>query len=263
MFKVQRLGEQWIVALFFSPAVFGVFTVAATVLPLVQLIRRPVQAVILPKMSRAQGEQDISSVSHFNRQGNVAVSMVLLPAIGLLFVVAEPFMTVLFGEDYKGAGLIFRVYLLGLLPNAVEVGTLLMSFAQTRYVMNLNIILVALSLVISFAGASLHRARGGCAGKRIWRFYRIGGSYMACHWYYRDTAARHPGLAKGWQDCGSCAGGRSNCRLDAYATGWQCCGMEQAHPGKLGICRALYGTSDCHGFWLGFRCLSWAWKVDQ
>lgn len=164
MDQVRRLGEQWVIALLFNPAVFGVFSVAATVLPLVSLVRRPVQVVILPKMSRSQSEQDIENVTRLNRRGNVAVSLVLLPTIGFMLVSANSIMTIMFGQDYMGAGSIFRVYLLGVIPHAVEVGTVLFAFAQTRFVMNLSIVLTVISLIISIAGAILVGPPGAALG---------------------------------------------------------------------------------------------------
>ena len=164
MYQFRRLGEQWVVAIMFTPAAFGVFSVAATVMPLVQLLRKPVQSIILPKMNKAHGGRDITTVTRLNRQGNMAVSLVLLPSIGFLFVVANPFMVVLFGQNYVEAGTIFRIYLVGVIPQSMEVATILFAFAQTRFVMNLSLVLTAMSIGVSILGALAYGPAGAALG---------------------------------------------------------------------------------------------------
>lgn len=174
LFDLRRLGEQWIVAFLFAPSVFSVFSVAANILPLVQLIRKPVQSVILPKMSKAQGLADINSVKLLNKRGNVVVSMVLLPMIALLMILAEVLMTVLFGQNYKGAGLIFQVYLLGVLPQAVEVGSILVAFAQARFMMRVGLIVAVFSLTVSYIGAKTLGPAGAAIGSVVAGFVDLG-----------------------------------------------------------------------------------------
>ena len=167
MYNMRRQGEQWVVALLFQPAGFAIFSVAASMMPLVEVIRNPVQRVVVPKMSKAHAEMDISRLLTLNNNGNMAVSALLFPLLTFLFVFADQVVELLFTKAYIDAAPVLRIYVIGMARLGIEVASILMVFSQGRFLMKVAGPMILLSITGSYIGAKMYGLSGAALGSVV------------------------------------------------------------------------------------------------
>ena len=181
LYNMRLQAEQWVVAVLFSAGNFAVFSVATSMVPLVEVLRRPVRQVLLPKMSRAHAEGNIQRVLELNNQGNMAVSFLLFPLLAFLFAFSEIIVDVLFTNTYSVAAQVLRYYIIGMMLLGVEISTVLIVFSQGKYVMKVSAALVLFSIIGSYSGAILFGLNGAVLGSVISLYI---GSFMS---FWRAT----------------------------------------------------------------------------
>jgi O-antigen/teichoic acid export membrane protein len=153
LFVLSSRIDQWLVAARFSVAQYGLYSIAALFVPIQGLVRSTVNAVLLPEINRLHGESDHTLMLQVNNRGNVGVALLMFPILAFLVAAAEPLFELLFPREYADAALILRVYVVRLVLETVEVGTLMMALGQVRYMVVVDAVALLLGLVVSIAGA--------------------------------------------------------------------------------------------------------------
>ena len=164
LYSLRGYSEQWIVALLFKPAQYAVFSIAAYIQPLVEIIRGSMSNILLPKMSKLHAGGDIESMLALNNKGNVAASTAIFPALAFLFVFAGETVQVLFTSVYQDAAPIIQIYIIGMARLAIEITTILLVFRQGKFVMWMSAALLVLSVTSSYLGAQLYGMKGAALG---------------------------------------------------------------------------------------------------
>lgn len=181
LFVLRQQGDQWIVASLFSVEEFAAFSIAGVVAPLAGLVRQAVSNAILPTMNMQHGEGNASAALALNRQSNTIVAFALLPILGFLFVFAEEIISVIYTSRYAAAVEPMRVYLVGLVGQILVVNNLLITYAQGRFQLVLNIAFLIVAVSLSFAGAYWYGIAGAAFGTAVAQW----GSHIVSIWYVK------------------------------------------------------------------------------
>ena len=130
LFHMRKQTEQWIVATMFSSAVFGIFSIATTLLTPIEVLRAGLANLLLPKMSRLHSLGDNEELLRLNSQGNVILSVIIFPGIAALFAFSHEIIQFLFTNAFVRGSPVLRIYLIQTLVYSIEITTLLNVFKQ-------------------------------------------------------------------------------------------------------------------------------------
>jgi len=162
--KGRTVAEQWIVAILFASGQFAVFSVAASIYPLLNVIKASVNSVTVPKMSRLQLQGRTERLLELNNKGNIAVSFLLYPALAFLLVNADQVIEMLYTGSYADAANILRLYAFSMFIMAIEIGSILTVYKQGPYLMRTGILMIATTVVVAVSGAKMFGLVGVALG---------------------------------------------------------------------------------------------------
>lgn len=162
LFGLRWQADQWIAAHFFALSSFAAFTVAFVMGPLINVFRASVNEAFLPSMSRLQAAGDLRGMLELNSRANVMVGLLLYPMLAFAFVFAEEIVTVIYTAAYLEAAPVMRLYILAFAAMVIEVGSIMLLLSEGKFALRLNLLLLALSVAVSWA-AALHFGLAGAA----------------------------------------------------------------------------------------------------
>jgi O-antigen/teichoic acid export membrane protein len=117
-------------------------------IPLVDLIMTSTTSVMMVKMAEDSADRRLALSLFHETVGRLAF---LLMPVGIgLSVLAHPFIVALFTDKFQAGVPIFSVWALTVLPAIVAVDAVLRAYAQTRWLLAMN--LIRLAFVISLIG---------------------------------------------------------------------------------------------------------------
>lgn len=166
-YNLRQQSDQWIAAALFKLEQFAVFSVSAVVLPLAGLVRQAVANAVLPAMNTRHHGGDLQGAVHINREANALTALLLFPALAYLFAFAEPVLTLIYTASYAEAAWPMRVYLLGLVGQALVVNNLLIMLAQGGFQLRLNGAFLPVAVLLSLFGAWNFGLAGAALGSAV------------------------------------------------------------------------------------------------
>ena len=152
--KGRMVAEQWIVAIMFTAGQFAVFSVAASIYPMMNVIKTSVNFVTVPRMSRLQSQGKTKKLIELNNKGNIAVSFLLYPALAFILINAEPVVTLLYTGNYSDAANIMRLYACAMFIMAIEISSILIVYQQGPYMMRTGMLVIAIMICVAVLGAT-------------------------------------------------------------------------------------------------------------
>ena len=162
--KGRAATEQWIVAILFTSGQFAVFSVAASIYPLLHVIKTSVNSVTVPKMSRLQLQGKTDRLLELNNKGNLAVSFLLYPVLAFLLVNAEQVVELLYTDSYSSAANILRLYACSMSIMAIEIGSVLTVYQQGPYMMRTGMLMIVTTVVVAVSGGKMFGLVGVALG---------------------------------------------------------------------------------------------------
>lgn len=196
MLRVQ--ADQWIAATLFAVGTFAAFSIAAVLGPLLNVFRQAVSTVFLPSMSRLQASGDIVSALQLNNRANVLVGTLVYPLLGFAFVFAEDLITIVYTTTYIEAAPVMRVYVVGLVALVIELATVTHVLRQGPFMLSLNALTLAVSVVVSWYAAHAFGLAGAAAGSvsvayvdrvaTLWRISKLTGISLRNLQHWRHLA---------------------------------------------------------------------------
>jgi O-antigen/teichoic acid export membrane protein len=163
-------ADQWVAASLFAVSSFAAFSIAALVGQLMLILRQSVMQVFLPSMSRLQARGDVRGMLDLNSRGNVMVGRLLYPVLAFAFVFAEEMVTVVYTASYLEAVPAIRAYVIGMLPMAIETGSMVLLLRRGTFTLRLTAFTLALSIALSWT-AALHVGLAGAAAGSVLAVY--------------------------------------------------------------------------------------------
>ena len=153
--KGRTVAEQWIVAILFTSGQFAVFSVAASVYPLLYVIKTSVNSVTVPKMSRLQLQGRTENLLELNNKGNIAVSFLLYPVLAFMLVNADQVVELLYTDSYSEAANILRLYVCSMFIMAIEISSILIVYQQGPYMMRTGLVMILTTVAVAVSGANI------------------------------------------------------------------------------------------------------------
>jgi O-antigen/teichoic acid export membrane protein len=164
LFHMRKQTEQWIVATMFSSAVFGVFSIATTLLMPIEVLRGGVANLLLPRMSHLHSLGVQEQLLRLNCQGNVLLSAIIFPTIAALFAFSDQIIQFLFTKEYVSGSPVLRIYLIQTLVYSIEIMALLNVFKQGVASMRYEASSVPLAVISSVVGVWYYGLPGAAIG---------------------------------------------------------------------------------------------------
>lgn len=124
----------------------AVYAVASYKAPVVRIIRGAVSDAIFPDMVRQAASEQHDRLRLWKR-GNIAYSFLIVPIFFVLFWYADVLIPFVFTDKYVGAVPIFRILLLVMPIEAIEMNSPLRAVNQTRHLLAGNLLLVVANLL--------------------------------------------------------------------------------------------------------------------
>ncbi len=129
---------------------FAFYAAGAFELPLVSILRKTSATISKPRLVALYREQRVDEVLALFREVVRKIAVIALPCFVFLFVMAEPFIRLLYTATYLPSVPIFRVYLLLIPLSCAALNILIQTTGRTRPVMVLSLLYIVLSIPLNF-----------------------------------------------------------------------------------------------------------------
>jgi O-antigen/teichoic acid export membrane protein len=131
------------VSYYVDAATFAIYAVGCLQVPIVDLVATSAGNVMMVRMADGRQAGRPSQSLTIWREGVRHLALVLVPLVVLLIVVAEPLIVLLFTGQYRAAAPIFTIWSLAILPAIFMTDAALRAHAQTRVLVVLNAVRLA------------------------------------------------------------------------------------------------------------------------
>jgi len=139
---IQINYHQYVVASRFDTATFAIYAIGCLQIPLVDLIVTSTVNVLMVKM--AEESSDVHATVELWHDTMDRLAFLVIPLSLMLLVTAHGLIVGLFTNTYAASVPIFRVWALSILPAVFAVDAVLRAFAQTRFLLLMNMLRLAL-----------------------------------------------------------------------------------------------------------------------
>ncbi|MBR0935659.1 lipopolysaccharide biosynthesis protein [Bradyrhizobium jicamae] len=167
LFHVRKQAEQWIVASIFSSAVFGIFSIATTLVMPFEVLRGVLVNLLTPKMSRLHSLGNHEELLRLNNQGNVIINAIIFPAAAALFAFSDEVIHFLFTQEYTSGSPVLRIYLLQTMIWAIELTPLLYVFEQGSSNLRYEAVVFPFAVLSSLVGVRYFGLPGAAIGSLL------------------------------------------------------------------------------------------------
>jgi len=141
---VQASLPQYVVSHLFDPATFAIFAVGCLQIPLVDFAASPTSDVMMVKMQERLAEGRKQAVLHIWHDTTWKLALLFFPLAAFLMVDAREFIVFLFTGRYAASAPIFMVWSAMILLTTLQVDGVMRVFAQTRFLLLLNLMRLAI-----------------------------------------------------------------------------------------------------------------------
>jgi O-antigen/teichoic acid export membrane protein len=164
LYTMRVQGDQWVAAAVFALHSFAALSVASVFNPLVNVFRQSVNEAFLPSMSRTHAGGDLAGMLALNSRANLMVGTLLYPLLAFAFVFAPEIVTIVYTTTYIEAVTVMRVYIVGTACLVIELGSIVLLMKQGAFALRTNMVLLAVSVALSYLGALYVGLAGAAAG---------------------------------------------------------------------------------------------------
>jgi len=145
---IQQNYHQYVVASNFDAATFAIYAVGCLQIPLVDMIMTSTVNVMMVKMAE-DASHGAETVALWHETIS-RLAFLMVPLSVFLFVIARALIVTLYTVTYSASVPIFMVWALTILPSIFAVNAVLRVFAQTRFLLVMN--LMRLAMVAALIG---------------------------------------------------------------------------------------------------------------
>ena len=141
---LQTSLPQYAVSHLFDPATFAIFAVGCLQIPLVDFAASPTSDVMMVKMQERLAEGRMHAVLEIWHDTTWKLALLFFPLAAFLMVDAREFIVFLFTRRYIASAPIFMVWSAMILLTTLQVDGVMRVFAQTRFLLVLNLMRLAI-----------------------------------------------------------------------------------------------------------------------
>jgi O-antigen/teichoic acid export membrane protein len=139
---IQQNYHQYVVASNFDAATFAIYAVGCLQIPLVDMIMTSTVNVMMVKMAE-DANHGPATVALWH-ETICRLAFLMVPLSVFLFVIARDLIVTLYTTTYSASVPIFMVWALTILPSIFAVNAVLRVFAQTRFLLVMNLMRLAM-----------------------------------------------------------------------------------------------------------------------
>jgi O-antigen/teichoic acid export membrane protein len=169
-YVLRAQADQWVAATLFTLHSFAAFSIASILGQVVNIFRASVVEAFMPSMSRMEAAGELKSMMEMNARANAMVAMLLFPMLGFVFAFAPEIVRLVYTDAYLEAATVMRVYIAGLAVLVVELSSVLQLLRQGMFNLGLNLLVLVLSVPLSWAGG-VHLGLAGAAAGSVAALY--------------------------------------------------------------------------------------------
>jgi O-antigen/teichoic acid export membrane protein len=146
---VGRHLDKVVISSFFTPEQYAIYANGSYDIPLINILTMSVTAVLVPSIVRARMGENRAEVKRLWHGSARRLAWALFPASVLLFLLAEPFMILLFSSKYAASAGPFRVLVL-ILPIRIAMhSAFLRALGSTQPILRASLLALASSLILA------------------------------------------------------------------------------------------------------------------
>ena len=142
--------DKYMVAMFFSTSVFGVYYLGSLWAPIFGWISQSAAQVITPRLSKAHKDNNLTEMRDLYNQSIEKLSFLFFPLTVFLIIMAEPLILTMFTEKFEDAVPIFTIYMILLPTYPFRIGWILMASGQTNFLLRLAILMSTINVILSY-----------------------------------------------------------------------------------------------------------------
>jgi O-antigen/teichoic acid export membrane protein len=141
---VQASLPQYAVSHLYDPATFAIFAVGCLQIPLVDFAASPTSDVMMVKMQERLAERQKPAVVAIWHDATWKLALLFFPLVAFCVVAARQIIILLFTEKYAASIPIFVAWSSIILVSVLQVDGVMRVFAQTRFLLALNVMRLAI-----------------------------------------------------------------------------------------------------------------------
>ncbi len=141
---VQNSLPQYVVSHLFDPATFAIFAVGCLQIPLVDFAASPTSDVMMVKMQECLAEGRKRAVLEIWHDTTWKLALLFLPLTAFLMVDSREIIVLLYTSRYAASAPIFMLWSAMILLTILQVDGVMRVFAQTRFLLVLNLMRLAI-----------------------------------------------------------------------------------------------------------------------
>ena len=154
---LQASLPQYFVAHSFDPATFAIFAVGCLQIPLVDFAASPTSDVMMVKMQESLSAGDRQAVLDIWHDITWKLALLFFPLAALMMVNARAMIVLLFTDRYLASAPIFLVWSSMILLTTFQVDGVMRVFAQTRFLLWINLVRLAITAaLLQWSISTLH-----------------------------------------------------------------------------------------------------------
>jgi len=143
--EIVQVGlPQYAVSYLFDPATFAIFAVGCLQIPLVDVAASPTSDVMMVKMQEKLAEGQKPAVVAIWHDTTWKLALLFFPLVAFCLVAARQIIVLLFTEKYAASVPIFIAWSTIILLATLQVDGVMRVFAQTRFLLALNVMRLAI-----------------------------------------------------------------------------------------------------------------------
>jgi len=165
--NVTEAFPQYLVAYLHSPAIFALYSIGYLQIPIVPIAVESISEVTLVHLSELRANGLLNEAVSVLGSSVLKICFVLFPLYAWLLPNADSLIAVLFGEGFQKSADIFRIFLLAIPLAALGLDYVPRAFADTQFVLRVNLIRLALTVSLVMILANIGDLVGIAAGTII------------------------------------------------------------------------------------------------
>ncbi len=178
LWALQMDLHNYFVSHYFDSALFAVYSIGCFQLPLVGILGDSVGSVLIPRVSSLQSTNSVREIIELTAKAMRGLAAVYIPLFAFLFVLAGPFITLLFTSRFAASIPIFRINLLLIPLGIIAVDPIMRAYMKQRFwILRMNIFLLLGLVVALFSGIRFLGLAGAIACvvavQYMWRILQI------------------------------------------------------------------------------------------
>jgi O-antigen/teichoic acid export membrane protein len=160
----QQQFHSYLVSASVTAAAFAVYSVGCFQLPIVDMLYTPVSEILQLGIAEHDARGDHAGVLPLFREAVARLSLVFVPVMVLLMIVAPVLIEFLFTSRYLAATPIFRLALLSIPMWALPLDGVMRARAQNRFMFRISVLKLVLTLPLAWFGLEAFGPIGALGG---------------------------------------------------------------------------------------------------